>query len=248
MNVTNERAFDSIAWRLYKWGIRPDHISFLQLPVYLLMIGVALRAPQNLVYWLTIFGTLQILVVLLDGADGILARRTGTVTRRGHLLDSLFDIMGIGVTLWAVGYLHPGLNQWCFALLVLNFMVYIQNEIQGTKAITYTRGPATIGLYLQLFYPDLQLLGQPALAFLGVILPLAYGSLLMLTRLEWRQRLWNYYQFLTAGQRHEYKQTPPEHRARLRSPGGDGKHANGLRHAKASEAPPPPRRVEPGAR
>lgn len=225
MNVGDERAFDGLSWRLYKWGVRPDHISFLQVPVYILMVAVVFRVHEDPILWLTLFGALQILVVVLDGADGILARRTGTVTRRGHLLDSLFDIMGIGLTLWAVGYLHPSLAQWGFTLLVVNFMVYVQNEIQGTKSVTYTRGPATLGLYLQAFYVDATLFGKPALAFLGILLPLAYGAVLMLTRLEWRQRLWNYYQFLTAGQRRAYKATPRERRAGLVSPGLDGKGA-----------------------
>lgn len=219
MGVTNERAFDSLAWRFHKWGVRPDHLSFLQAPVYLAMIAVALQAHEDLrvLFW---FGCLQILVIVIDGADGILARRTGTATRRGHLIDSLFDIIGIGITIWAVSILYPTVAQWALALLFVNFLVYLQNEIQGTKAVTYTRGPATIGLYLQQFYPSETLAGQPALVFAGLLLPLAFGGALMLTRLDWRKRLWNYYQFLTAGQRREYVATPREERARLRVPPG----------------------------
>lgn len=218
MVVPNEKRFDNLAWWFYKRGVRPDHLSLLQAPVYAGMAGVVFAAERDprLLLW---FVALQAFVVLLDGADGILARRTGTTTRRGHLLDSLFDIVGIGLTLWAIGHLYPTLQSWAFALLFLNFLVYIQNEIQGTKAVTYTRGPATIGLYLQQFYPGERLLGEPALPFVGILLPLAYGGALMLTRLEFRKRLWNYYQFLTAGQRGAYKATPREARAGLASPG-----------------------------
>jgi phosphatidylglycerophosphate synthase len=216
--VGNEKAFDALAWRLYKAGVRPDHLTFLQVPVYILLVATVWRAEEDPLRWLLWFAILQVLVTVIDGADGILARRTGTATRRGHLLDSLFDIVGIGITIWAAAHLHPGVAQWALALLLVNFLVYLQNEIQGTKSITYTRGPVTFGLYLQTLEPETMLWGMPGLALAGILLPLGYGSILMLTRLEWRQRLWNYYQFLTAGLRREYKAVPREQRAGLPAP------------------------------
>lgn len=204
--MNNEKRFDALAWRLHRVGLRPDHLTFLQTPVYAGLVYSAYRAKLEPAF-LLLFAGLQLVVVLLDGMDGILARRTGTVSRRGHLLDSLFDIVGIGVTLWAVNYLYPSLGQWAFLLLFVNFLVYVQNEIQGTKAITYTRGPVTIGLLLERFYPGVLLV--------GLLLPLALGLILMVTRVEWRKRLWNWYQFLTAGRRREYKAVPRRERAAL---------------------------------
>lgn len=198
--------FDALAWGFYRAGIRPIHLTFLQAPVYAAMVWVGWTAKWDPAY-LLYFALLQILVVLLDGADGILARRTGTVTRQGHLLDSVFDVLGIGVTLWVVFHIYPELSQWVILLLLVNFLVYLQNEIQGTKSITYTRGPVTVGLYFDRWLPGLLLV--------GILLPLAVGLALMVTRVDWRRRLWNYYQFLTAGRRQEYKAVPRDARAQL---------------------------------
>ncbi len=204
--MRNEKIFDSLAWQLHKLGVRPDHITYLQtLP----LAGLVWAGYYGHLFW---FGTFQILVIIVDGADGILARRTGTTSRRGHLLDSIFDILGIGITLWAVAHLRPEYAQWALGLLMVNFLVYIQNEIQGTKSVTYTRGPVTVGLYLDQWF----LYVLPA----GLIVPFAYGLVLMVSRVEWRKRLWNWYQFFTAGRRREYKATPRTERAGLSHPPG----------------------------
>lgn len=231
--VPDEKALDSFTWWLHKRGVRPNHFTLAQAPFLVWLWWAGVNAQ------LLLFGALQILVVLLDGIDGILARRTGTVTRRGHLLDSIFDIAGIGVTLWVVILLHPEHTQWAFALLFLNFVVYIQNEIQQTKSITYTRGPVTAGLYLAQWYPEVLLA--------GLLLPLLIGSILLVTRLELRKRLWNWYQFLTAGLRREYKAVPREQRAALtpppaRAPERSEEGATAHREEKSGveRAPPPP--------
>ncbi|MBI2077121.1 MAG: CDP-alcohol phosphatidyltransferase family protein [Euryarchaeota archaeon] len=202
-----EKVFDALAWRLHRMGVRPDHISFLQVPVYAGMIYSAYESWRDpAVNWglLWTFGWLQVFAFLIDGADGILARRTGQVTREGHLLDALFDIAGIGITIWAVYIHYPQLGSWLLALLLVNFFVYIQNEIQGTKSITYTRGPVTIAFVFASMYPQL--------LFIGIVLPLVLGVILIFTRVAWRKRFWSYWQFFTAGRREEYKAIPREQR------------------------------------
>ena len=203
-----EKRFDTAAWWLYERGIRPDHLTFSQAPFYAAMVVAAFEQAV----WA--FFALQVLVSFLDGADGVLARRTGSVTRRGHLLDSFFDILGIGVTLWVAAEIYPdesylsglvGLHQLLLVLLLVNFLVYVQNEIQGTKSITYTRGPVTLGVVLELYWSGFLLV--------GVLLPLAIGIMLLFLRVQWRKRLWNWYQFLTAGRRKEYKAMPPGERS-----------------------------------
>lgn len=207
--MAGEKRLDRLAWRLYHLGIRPDHVTLMQVPVYLGMIYSGFAAAHDFRY-LFIFGTLQILVVVLDGADGMLARRTGTATSRGHLLDSLFDITGIGITLWVASHLYPHYAQLALGLLLVNFLVYLQNEIQGTKSITYTRGPVTLGMVIEYWYPGLLLW--------AMVMPLGIGALLMLSRVDWRRRVWNWYRYITGGQRREYKQTPRVERARLPHP------------------------------
>lgn len=202
--MRNEKIFDNLAWRVHRAGVRPDHLTYLQAPF------MAALAYTGYRHWLLAFAALQVLIIVIDGADGILARRTGTTTRRGHLLDSIFDILGIGVTLGVVVYLHSQYAAWAYGLLLVNFLVYIQNEIQGTKSVTYTRGPVTVGLLLEPYY-DRVLLA-------GLVIPLAIGLGLMVTRVAWRKRLWNWYQFLTAGRRREYKAVPRGERAELGGP------------------------------
>lgn len=202
-----EKVFDNLAWWLHRHRVRPDHITFLQIPVYAAMMWTGFRATNDNITLIWIFGWLQVLAFLIDGADGILARRTGTVSRRGHLLDEIFDIAGIGITIWIISIHHGGKAQWLLALLVVNFLVYIQNEIQGTKSITYTRGPLTLGFVFEYYFPGL--------LAVGIALPLVFGVLLLFSRVAWRTRIWTYYQYLTAGRRREYKSTPPEERHRL---------------------------------
>jgi phosphatidylglycerophosphate synthase len=211
-----EKRFDNLAWWFHRHGIRPDHFTYAQTPIYIALVIAALRADVWAFFILTIIG------ILIDGADGILARRTGTVTRRGHLLDSFFDILGIGITIWAASIIFPNadtlifppMDQLLLGLLMVNFLVYLQNEIQGTKAVTYTRGPLIIGMVLEPQYEGLLLF--------AVLLPLLIGLALIFTRVAWRRRLWNWYQYLTAGRRKEYKAIPrlqraenPEHPARF---------------------------------
>lgn len=204
-----EKRFDAVAWWFHRHGFRPDHFTYAQTPVYVVLVVAALRDEPWAFFVLTVFA------VLLDGADGVLARRTGTVTRRGHLLDAFYDIVGIGVTLWAAAQMYPDaaglpyvalppIEQLLLVLLVINFLVYVQNEIQGTKAITYTRGPVTGGIVLEQYWEGLLVI--------GVLLPLLIGTALLFTRVAWRKRLWNWYSFLTAGRRKEYKSVPRRER------------------------------------
>lgn len=204
-----EKRFDAVAWWFHRHGFRPDHFTYAQTPVYVVMVLAAVRSEP----WA--FGVLTAFAVLLDGADGVLARRTGTVTRRGHLLDAFYDIVGIGITLWAAAQMYPTattlpfvplppIEQLLLVVLVINFLVYVQNEIQGTKAITYTRGPVTLGIVLEQYWDGLLVI--------GVLLPLLIGMALLFTRVAWRKRLWNWYSFLTAGRRKEYKSVPRKER------------------------------------
>lgn len=204
-----EKRFDAVAWWFHRHGFRPDHFTYAQTPVYVMMVVSAVRSEP----WA--FGFLTVMAVFLDGADGILARRTGTVSRRGHLLDAFYDIVGIGITLWAAAEMYPNaagfpfvplppIEQLLLLLLVVNFLVYVQNEIQGTKSITYTRGPVTFGIVLEQYWPGLLVI--------GVLLPLLIGTALIFTRVAWRRRLWNWYSFLTAGRRKEYKAVPRRER------------------------------------
>lgn len=202
-----EKLFDNLAWWLHRRGVRPNHVSVLQIPVYAAMLYVGYGADVPVMRWN--FLALQVLAFVIDGADGILARRTGTVSRRGHLVDEFFDIAGIGITIWVVIIHHQELSQWLYGLLFVNFLVYIQNEIQGTKNITYTRGPLTLGFALELY--------APGLLIAGLALPLVIGVVLLFTRVAWRKRLWTYYQYLTAGRRREYKAVPKAQRLQLLS-------------------------------
>lgn len=170
--LVEENVFDPLAWRLYRAGVRPNHFTFAQVPVY---------AAQAWFGWhgaLPWFAAAVVFGIALDGADGIMARRTGHVTPKGRLLDALFDLLGIGVVLLVTALLHPDLGRWSLLLGAANVLVYYQNEVRGEKTVAYTRGPVLVGLLLEPNYAG-------ALG-IGVGLPLAVAALILMGRLRTR--------------------------------------------------------------
>src|SRR5688500_1434032 len=82
-------------------GARPNHITFLQLPV---LLGEVVAVKFG---WRTVFVGLIALVILLDALDGVLARVGRMETKAGAVLDALFDTLGIAVVMWGAGVFLP---------------------------------------------------------------------------------------------------------------------------------------------
>ena len=90
----------------------PNALSFLRLlliPVFLWLVLVA-RADLAAVAVLTVSG-------ITDWADGVIARRTGQMTRLGRILDPLVDRLTIAATL--LGLALRDLVPWWLVLLLV---------------------------------------------------------------------------------------------------------------------------------
>ena len=90
---------DPIEEQFADWGLRPDHLTYVQLAVSVLAgLAFACRCIF-LAGWLTICaGTFDIL-------DGGLARRTGTASPRGAFVDSVVDRWAEAATFLGLGVL-----------------------------------------------------------------------------------------------------------------------------------------------
>ncbi len=141
---SSEGNFDRPFVQAAKWliarGVRPNHLTILQLPVFVFMIDAGLDLDR---WW---FFGLAWLLVLLDGADGIVARVGGMTTRVGAFLDAIFDTVGIAIVLWGAWRFHPD-QAWAWgSLFALNVLLYVQNLVHHEKVISYVRGPALMAV------------------------------------------------------------------------------------------------------
>lgn len=146
---SKEGTFDRPFTRIAKWllarGVKPNHITLLQLPIFWLMIMAALDGAHLVFFWLS-WG-----LVVLDGADGIVARVGGMASRSGAIMDAVFDTVGIAIVLWGATRFHPEQAWAWIALFGLNVLLYFQNVALEEKVVSYVRGPALMAIAL----PDL---------------------------------------------------------------------------------------------
>lgn len=99
MMAWRDRRLAPLVERLAKWGVTPNHITFLGLGLLIAALAVGPLAP-----WITT--ALIVLYCLLDGLDGPLARKTGKSSEGGALFDVVADQAGVvGVSAMAVHYL-----------------------------------------------------------------------------------------------------------------------------------------------
>lgn len=164
--------FDSAAHKAFALGLRPNHLTLLQLPFYVAMAWAGLTER------LFTLGLLQISVIILDGGDGILARRMGVASRRGAVLDAVFDLIGICLVLGLAARIWPAYAPLCLATLALNLLLYAQNALFHQKFVTYVRGPVVTAVWLETTYPGIM--------WAGVGIPFVAAVLLLAVR----QALW----------------------------------------------------------
>ncbi|MES2154665.1 MAG: CDP-alcohol phosphatidyltransferase family protein [bacterium] len=152
---TYDRSFERGARWLLERGVHPNHFTFLQLPVFLVEIEAALHASSaNEPVWRWIFALSTILVIVLDGGDGILARVGKLESKSGAVLDAMFDTLGIAIILWGASQFatadHPELarlyTQWLMFLFFANIVLFLQNALLEEKVIGYLRGPVVMGV------------------------------------------------------------------------------------------------------
>ncbi len=137
---TYDRRFERVAHWLLARGVRPNHFTFAQIPVFAAMIWSALSGQT---WW---FFGLSWFVILLDGGDGILARVGNLQSRTGAILDASFDTFGIAVVLGGAAQFFPEVGALLWTLFVLNGLLFLQNALLGAKVVSYVRGPVLVGV------------------------------------------------------------------------------------------------------
>lgn len=160
-----DRPFERMAQWMVAHGVRPNHLTFLQLPVLAGMVWSTLQSDA----WT--FFALSWIVMFLDGADGIVARAGGTQSRSGAILDAILDTLGILVVLWAATVFIPAQAWAWWTLLGLNALLYGQNILLEDKVVSYVRGP----IILAIVFPDV--------LWLALVGTLAVTGWLIVTRL-----------------------------------------------------------------
>lgn len=88
-------------------------------PIFVLfLIGSESNSIQR---WLALF--VFVLAISTDGLDGAIARRTGTVTNLGKILDPIADKVLIGGALLTLSYLNE--IQWWITVLILAREIFV---------------------------------------------------------------------------------------------------------------------------
>ena len=111
-NTLIHRIVRPVVRRIAPTGITPNHITTLRLATG---VAAALAFARGEAYWLAVGGGIFIFSMLLDRADGELARQTGRASVIGHRYDLVSDcasnimaFVGIGVGVVPVlGVLGP---------------------------------------------------------------------------------------------------------------------------------------------
>ncbi len=137
---TYDRRFERIAHWLLDRGVRPNHFTFAQIPVF---AGMIWAAANTQTWW---FFALSWFVILLDGGDGILARVGNLQSRTGAILDASFDTFGIAVVLGGAAQFFPEAAALFWTLFVLNGILFLQNALLANKVVSYVRGPILVGI------------------------------------------------------------------------------------------------------
>lgn len=154
---TFDAPFVRIARGMLARGVHPNHLTFAQVPVFAAEIYAATQG------WNWAFVSLILLVMALDGGDGILARTGGLQSRKGAVLDSTFDTIGIAVVMWGAAQFFPEAETWLFVLFLMNALLFLQNALLEEKMISYVRGP----IILSVAWPDFLLGGMLLATFLA---------------------------------------------------------------------------------
>lgn len=164
-----DHVFSWFARFLHRLGVRPNHLTLAQIPVYAIMIHAGFQER------LWEFAIWQTLIIVLDGMDGTLARRMGVQSRRGAYLDAVFDLFGIVVVMVVAIYVHPLYSLSLLALFLANFLLYYQNYLLDEKAVSFVRGPIVLGILAEFYWPGV-------LSF-AIGVPLVVTMLILLVRL-----------------------------------------------------------------
>lgn len=123
--------------RLERFNV-PNHLSFMRLALAPLILMPGLVLPVDGIGG-PLFAVFAAFLALTDVLDGWIARRTGTVTRLGRMLDNLGDL--VYLTFLSVGlYLAAAIPASLLWLLVVRYPLVCL----GTMVLYFVRGPAQL--------------------------------------------------------------------------------------------------------
>lgn len=142
------------ASRFHDLGLRATHLSLAQAP--LVVAAGALIVDERLTW---AFGVLLASLVL-DLADGLYARATGTVSRLGHVLDKAMDLVGIAVFVLAVAWIRPALIVPLGIAGIASGILYGVGWFYDPELVTGVRAAGLVWL----LWPVSLLLWLPAIA------------------------------------------------------------------------------------
>ncbi|MBE2182881.1 MAG: CDP-alcohol phosphatidyltransferase family protein [Anaerolineae bacterium] len=143
----------------------PNYITFSRIP---LALSLFFTTPLNAAFYL-IYG----LCGLSDFLDGFIARKTGTTSEFGAKLDSLADLIMMGVLLFMLyPVVSPSTNVivWIIVIAVIRLIsVLTIFKRYKTFAVLHTYGNKITGILIFLF-PVFLLFLSPTLLLYGVCL------------------------------------------------------------------------------
>ncbi len=176
VHKAKQGTFDAPFERLARWalahGVHPNHLTFAQVPVFLAEVYAATQG------WNWVFVGLILFIMVLDGGDGILARTGNLQSRKGAVLDSTFDTLGIAVVVWGATQFYPEAETWLFLLFLLNTLLFLQNALLEEKMVSYVRGPLILSVAWPGFLFGALLLASFLVLWLLIArLPKTFGAL-----------------------------------------------------------------------
>jgi phosphatidylglycerophosphate synthase len=153
--------------------VTPNQLTTLRLVFGLSASAVCMIGGQS---WLSVGGALFVIALLLDRADGILARSSGKMSRFGHRYDLVSDAISNAMIFVGIGVgLRDGPLGWWTALLgavaglaVLAILALVVRA-EGQEGERAAELPSVAG-----FDPDDGMLAVPAIIWMGLSLPLLY--------------------------------------------------------------------------
>lgn len=180
--------------------VRPDHVSLAGVVVSAAVPAVALAGGP----WAALAGALAVVVGLLDGVDGAVARMDGTGSRRGRVVDALADRVSDVLLLAVLVVLGAPAALWVAAVVLTLLLEYARASasLAGAGPVVVVTPweragrvvlVATVGLLAGAVavLEDLEVLPDGALRVLAVTagavaVLLAAGSLVRLLVVAWR--------------------------------------------------------------
>ncbi len=129
---------------LYQSGITANMITLFQLPFTFLMI-----------YYFYIADIFMAIITLsitlfLDIFDGSFARITKTVTKRGHYLDKIIDLISISAFIVGLIFYIPEQTLLLISILILSLVIYILNEFTSIQVVGGVRSIGLIALMVNM--------------------------------------------------------------------------------------------------